>query len=188
MKTVCIENSTASGSLAFADGNQIIDVFEFSRSGALAVSLQNMLKRQGSPDQIVVGIGPGSYSGLRVAAATALGLSAALNLKVHGCPSVLGYEAPEYSVVGDARRGTVFVATVRNYKLVSMPILIPYDEFQQQLSNFELIYAIGTIPGLDGFPISVPKAQNLVFRTESFTDSYEPLYLKEAHVTGAKIP
>lgn len=187
MKTLCIENSTASGSLAFADGTQIFDVYEFSRSGALAVSLQKILKRHGPPDQVVVGIGPGSYSGLRVAAATALGLSIALRLKVHGCPSVLGYETPDYRVVGDARRGTVFVATVRNYQLVSMPILISYDQFRQQLPTFEMIYAVGTIPGLDDFPISVPKAQNLALRTESFRDSYEPLYLKEAHVTSAKI-
>ena len=71
MKSLLIENSTANGTVAVADEEEILIRRVFSKTGELAVKIQEIFLRLGDPDEIVVGIGPGSYTGLRVASATA---------------------------------------------------------------------------------------------------------------------
>ncbi|HYY26531.1 MAG TPA: hypothetical protein VE860_01210, partial [Chthoniobacterales bacterium] len=112
MKTLLIENSTDIGSLAVADEGVILARRQFLKAGELAGTIQEIVATFGQPHEIVVGIGPGSYTGLRVAAAMALGLETALKCAAFGCPSVLGYPEECYHVVGDARLGTVFFASI----------------------------------------------------------------------------
>jgi len=70
-------------------------------------------------DQIVVGVGPGGFTGIRIGMATALGLGQALGIPVHGASSleamamggVLAREGDELvAAVIDARRREVFAA------------------------------------------------------------------------------
>jgi tRNA threonylcarbamoyladenosine biosynthesis protein TsaB len=188
VKVLLIENSTASGSVAAAVEGSIEYRAEFSRSGELAVAVQQAVKRIGAPHEIVVGIGPGSYTGLRVAAATAIGLSAALGCTAYGCPSVLAIEEDSYWIVGDARRESVFLAKVEQGRLLVEPELIPVRDLTAVLSEQKdrAVFAVGPIPGHENLPIVVPKAEHLLKRRESFRSSLEPLYLKPPHVTVAK--
>src|SRR3981081_2361035 len=119
MKTLILENSTIHGSLAVADGDSVLWNAEFSKAGELASIVKRVISEAGSPNEIVVGIGPGSYTGLRVAGAAAIGLSLALGCPILGCPSVLGYEESSYAVVGDARRGSVFLAHIEQHALLA---------------------------------------------------------------------
>ena len=89
MKSLIIENSTRSGTLAVADAGEILVRREFSKAGELAATIQGIFLEFGPPNEVVVGIGPGSYTGLRVASATAIGLQLALGCPALGCPSVL---------------------------------------------------------------------------------------------------
>jgi tRNA threonylcarbamoyl adenosine modification protein YeaZ len=187
-KVLLIENSTASGSLAASVGDVVGYRSQFSRSGELAIELEKAIKQIGAPDEIVVGIGPGSYTGLRVAAATAIGLATALGCTTYGCPSVLAIEADSCWIVGDARRESAFLAKVEQGRLKAEPELVLLADLKALLGERQdrNVFAVGPIPGHGDLPIVVPKAEYLLKRRESFRASLEPLYLKPPHVTMPK--
>ena len=85
------------------------------------------LLRSGSarPDEIVVGLGPGSYAGVRIAIATALGLRTAVRGDPRGDRSIcaIDVEEREYCVIGDARRQSFFLARVNDGRLTEGPTL-----------------------------------------------------------------
>ncbi len=89
---------------------------------------------------IAVGLGPGSYSGVRVGIALANGLSLSMGVEALGVSSLLAYRptdsAPSnYAVVGDARRKTRFIAQVIDGRLRGDVKLIPEEEFPQHLNQ-----------------------------------------------------
>jgi tRNA threonylcarbamoyladenosine biosynthesis protein TsaB len=184
VKTLLIENSTDTGSLAVADDGIILARRQFLKAGDLAGRIQEILAVFGVPHEIVVGTGPGSYTGLRVAAAMALGLETALERVAFGCPSVFGYPQECYHVVGDARLGTVFFASIAKRQLVRGPELLPAEEFralQPGLGDAPL-FANGPVRGFQDLQIVRPEAEHLVRCRAAFTRTLEPLYLKEPHI------
>ena len=74
-----------------------------------------------APDRLAVGLGPGSFAGIRSAIAFLQGLGIGLGLKPVGYPSaalLAGCAVPDGAtqdvhVVGDARRGTLWTASFR---------------------------------------------------------------------------
>jgi tRNA A37 threonylcarbamoyladenosine modification protein TsaB len=185
VKSLLIENSTANGTVVVFGDEGILVRREFSRSGELAAAVQQIFLEIGAPDEIVVGIGPGSYTGLRVASATTIGIQLALACPAFGCPSVLGYPDAAYHVVGDARLGAVFLASIHHRRVVRGPELLPAEEFQAVRSSLvdAPIFAVGPIPGCPDLPIVCPAAEYFIQCRESFVSSLEPLYLKEPHIT-----
>jgi tRNA A37 threonylcarbamoyladenosine modification protein TsaB len=185
VKSLLIENSTAKGTVAVASGEQIMARQEFSNAGELAIVIQEIFLKMGAPDEIIVGIGPGSYTGLRVASATAIGIQLALGCPAFGCPSVFGYQEACYHVVGDARLGAVFLASIEDKRFIRGPELLPAEEFRswRTISGAAKIFAIGPIPGCTDLPIVRPEAEYLIRCRENYVPSLEPLYLKEPHIT-----
>jgi tRNA A37 threonylcarbamoyladenosine modification protein TsaB len=185
VKTLVIENSSSEGTLLAAADDQIILHRTFSGAGALAASLEFALKELGTIGEIIVGIGPGSYTGLRVAIASAIGLGLAQGSRLYGVPSVLGYPGLNYSVVGDARRGTFFYVSVQNGQMTRLPYLVPAGEIGALVKSSagEPIYSVSPVAGLDEIVVAAPEARFLTNRRESFTELAEPLYLKEPHIT-----
>jgi len=88
--------------------------------------------------QILVGTGPGSYSGVRVGIASAQGFAA-----VHHCPvvgigslsatSVAQGDTPSIAV-GDARRGLYYISKIVNGEAAE-PVLMEAAEFQGELEK-----------------------------------------------------
>jgi len=88
-------------------------------------------------DAIVVGLGPGPFTGLRVGIATAAALGDALDIPVHGVPShdalarCLGPLTGDLLVVTDARRREVYASAYRRDgrrifgPLVARPAAVP---------------------------------------------------------------
>jgi tRNA threonylcarbamoyladenosine biosynthesis protein TsaB len=185
VKSLLIENSTESGSIAVADAGRVLIRREFSKAGKLSLAVQEVFLESGAPDEIIVGTGPGSYTGLRVAAATAIGLQLALGCPAFGCPSVLGYEAASYRVVGDAKLGSVFLATIEDKQLIQNPELLSTEEFQSLLPALRdwPIFSIGPVPGHAYLPVLRPRAEYLLQCRNSFRPALDPIYLKEPHVT-----
>jgi tRNA A37 threonylcarbamoyladenosine modification protein TsaB len=189
VKSLLIENSTAHGTIAVAGEEAILMRREFSKAGELAIAIQEVFLNLGAPDEIIVGIGPGSYTGLRVASATAIGIQLAIGCRAFGCPSVFGYPIDSYHVVGDARLGSVFLASIEDNRLTRGPELLPIEEFRSLRPNLgnSPVFAIGPIPGCTDLPIVFPEAEYLIQCRASFTSSLEPLYLKEPHVGPNRI-
>src|SRR5437660_1163449 len=112
MKILALELSSARGSIAFADGDKI----EFDRewpndrknSGPFFEHLAEVQKQFGNADTILVGLGPGSYAGTRISISGAIGLQIASGARLIGYPSICAIQcdAPEYVVIGDARRNS----------------------------------------------------------------------------------
>lgn len=72
-------------------------------------------------ERIVVGIGPGSFAGIRSAIAFALGHQVASKIEVYGLPSAAALQDSAdkpLCVVGDARQGMYWVALFDGYKLI----------------------------------------------------------------------
>lgn len=86
--TVALETSSRPASVAAAMGGEapVVSVLDDSRAHAsdllphLAELVGSMGKRASDIERVVVGTGPGSYTGLRVGSATGLGLSLGLSL------------------------------------------------------------------------------------------------------------
>src|SRR6266478_6302886 len=139
MKILALELSSAQGSIALLDNDKI----EFSRewpndrknSGPFFEHLVEVQKQFGKAGTVIVGLGPGSYAGTRIAISAAIGLQAASCARLIGCPSICAIEcdAPEYCVIGDARRQTFFFARVADNDLVEGPTLMTEAELRAKL-------------------------------------------------------
>ena len=75
----------------------------------LAVGLREVLAA-GQPDVVVVGVGPGPFTGLRVGIMTAAAFGAARQIPVLGVCSLDGLAGPSTGAVTDARRKEVYWA------------------------------------------------------------------------------
>jgi len=75
----------------------------------LAVGVRDVL-RAGTPEVVVVGVGPGPFTGLRVGIMTAAAFGDARGIEVRGVCSLDGLGAPSTAVVTDARRKEVYWA------------------------------------------------------------------------------
>ena len=199
MTTLALECSTAQGSLAaLRDGRLIFSerfTSERGHGSALFVSLERALAVTGRRKRVVVGLGPGSYSGIRIAIAAAIGLEVGHDSALLGIPSVAALEtsASEYIAIGDARRGQFFFARAKAGLLIEGPELLSLDELNHRLAAAAPlpVYASAPIPALPDVEIARPSAEILVRLAESArgitaTDHLEPLYLREPHITQPK--
>src|SRR5687768_14575936 len=120
MTVLAIDTSTARGTVALLhDGAFLLDeVFtaDRSQSSALFPILEKARTLAPKLDVIAIGLGPGSYAGVRIAIATALGLSCATGAKLVGLASVAALEttATRYVAIGDARRETFYFTRVED--------------------------------------------------------------------------
>ena len=199
MKMLALEMSTARGSIAFRDDGTALFDCDFAadrkHSGAFFENVQRCLERFGSPQQIVVGLGPGSYAGVRIAIATALGLRSATGARLIGIPSIsaLDVEPREYAVVGDARRQSFFFARVDNGRLLEGPTLESAVELELRLKQMTTpIYASEPLPQFPQVKSAYPSAARLAeiakYQAGEITDveSLEPIYLRAPHITVPK--
>jgi tRNA threonylcarbamoyladenosine biosynthesis protein TsaB len=196
--TLAIETSTPGGSVALHDGSALLFsesfVSERGHSALLFPLLQAALRILPQPEQIAVGLGPGSYAGVRIGIASAMGLQLALRSQLVGLPSVAAFaDVPErYLAIGDARRDTFYWTHVEQGVCLEGPLLLGKDELFQRLAQNELPIFSSEALSL-GRAISQvhPSAVRLAEIAASgrgivMRDTLEPIYLREAHITQPK--
>jgi tRNA threonylcarbamoyl adenosine modification protein YeaZ len=99
----------------------------------LALNLQAVL-RAGTPDTVIVGVGPGPFTGLRVGIVTAATFAEARGLPVTGVCSLDGISSPGAGVVTDARRKEVYWAAYDDAgSRVDGPHVTPPEEAREAL-------------------------------------------------------
>jgi tRNA threonylcarbamoyladenosine biosynthesis protein TsaB len=196
MKILALELSTARGSLALRGDN-----LEFSRewpndrknSGPFFEHLTEVREQFGAPDRIVVGLGPGSYAGIRIAISAAIGLQAAYNAQLVGLPSIcaIEWDASEYCALGDARRQSFFFARIFENDLVEGPLLMTEGELQVKLATLPaltLVFSADKLPQFERVQLRYPSAELLARLAQEERRSFaspplEPMYLREPHIT-----
>ena len=185
MNRLIIENSGPTGGIVLSTDRAIVLEQSFQGSAELATLVNSAVEEISKLDEIVVGIGPGSYTGLRVAIATALGIKLAIRCRTIGCPSILGYPGDNYLVVGDARRGACFLAEIRDGTMLELPRLVPKPEIAAEVAKVggQQMYATAPIIELGEVEVVLPQARYLLGRENSYQELQEPIYLKEPHIT-----
>jgi tRNA threonylcarbamoyladenosine biosynthesis protein TsaB len=196
MKILALELSTARGGLAWLNGE--VDLVrewpnDRKHSGLFFENLTEMQKQFGLPEIIIVGLGPGSYAGTRIAISTAIGLQMAANARLIGYPSIgaIETEENEYCVIGDARRNTFFFAPIRINDLVEGPTLISEAELKEKLDKLEdkmPIFSSEPLPQFKRTAVRYPSALVLARLAQDLDRSFslpplEPMYLREPHIT-----
>ncbi len=117
--SLAIDTSTSRTSVAIIDAGALLwhgfHDGATSHGGALPALVKDALTAQKDLHQIVVGMGPGPYTGLRVGVAFARTFALARNLPVVGLCSLdsialLVREEPDFIIATDARRKEVYWA------------------------------------------------------------------------------
>ena len=89
--------------------------------------LRELLEKHGKPSLVLVGSGPGSYSGTRVGIAAAQGVAIAIGCPAVAVPSILAVPSAANGArclaIGDARRGSFWTAEIGNFRLLEEPSL-----------------------------------------------------------------
>lgn len=112
MKTLILERAFADTLMAYDGRTRILSGHADGWPAALRDFLGGAV-----PERLAVGLGPGSFAGIRGAIACLQGLGLGWGLPVYGYPSAahlaLCSGRPEVTVIGDARRNTLWSVRYR---------------------------------------------------------------------------
>ena len=197
MKTIlALEASSDTASAALWRGGDLVEEQTFyskrSLSSELFPVLSRLLEGVSTLETIVVGLGPGSYAGVRITIAAALGLQCVWGSEVLGIPSVVasGGWGGTYQAIGDARRGTWYYAQILEGLCVNGPVLLESGaHLRAALSAGQgPVCASEPLPEEWGSALAVPSAAILARlgaenRGIVQRNDLEPLYLRDPHIT-----
>jgi len=154
------------------------------------LSLHQTITKHGAPEMIVVGLGPGSYTGTRIAISTAIGLRATTGATIGGLSSLCSLsEQHEFYVIGDAKRASFFVARIKGGLLIGKPDLLPASELSVRIASLNApIYTSDELAQFAGVELRYPSAELLCSRARTLPENLTraplvPIYLREPHIT-----
>jgi tRNA threonylcarbamoyl adenosine modification protein YeaZ len=211
-----IETSTPHASIARVTLDGLLDQRGFysdrNHNSLLFEPLRDLMEKHGRPELVLVGSGPGSYSGTRVGIAAAQGVAIAVGCPAVAVPSILAVPASENGArclaIGDARRGSFWTAGIAEFRFMEEPALCDADELERRLAPaFAEGLAVFSFEDPDRFPLpdtlragvktEIPDASRL-WQAWCGTDAEtranwsaaipQPFYLKPPHITPAKRP
>ncbi len=163
--SLAIDTSTSRTVVGLTDGSQIL--FESYAEGATdhgrAVSdlVSQALLNNPAPEQVVVGMGPGPFTGLRVGIAFARTFALSREIPVIGVCSLdaIEIDGDNYTVAIDARRKEIYWARYESGKRVEGPSVNKPDEIKD--------FIIGKYPSVAAL-VKLSSVQNEI----------EPFYLR----------
>ncbi|CAN1521134.1 COG1214 Inactive homolog of metal-dependent proteases, putative molecular chaperone [Candidatus Nanopelagicaceae bacterium] len=163
--TLAIDTSTSRTIVGIIDGDEVI--FEKFHDGAtdhgraLSQLVAEALKVSRPPKQVVVGMGPGPFTGLRVGISFAHTFGLARNIPVIGVCSLdaIAIDANEYTVAIDARRKEIYWARYKDGVRIEGP-------------------SVNKPAEVDGFIIDQFPDMNKLVSLSTSQNVAEPMYLR----------
>jgi tRNA threonylcarbamoyladenosine biosynthesis protein TsaB len=204
MKILALELSTTRGSIAWLDenSNEPADsaacewANDRKHSGLFFENVGKITQKFGAPGKIIVGLGPGSYAGVRIAISGAIGLGVASDAHLMGFPSICAIDsaADDYAVIGDARRQSFYFARIRQNEIIEGPRLLRESELRTELDKLKLeipIFSSDKLTQFDCVEFRCPSALVLARLAQNekrnfFSPPLQPIYLREPHITMPK--
>ena len=204
MKVLAFDTSSKALSLAILEDKQILAETTINIKKNHSITLMPaidflMASLDWTPkdlDRIVVAEGPGSYTGLRIAVATAKTLAHTLNIELVGMSSLLAlvpYQQEGLFVpLMDARRNNVYAGFYENAKPVMPEAHLSFAEVLEKVTDAEQVTFVGEVgPFVEqiqeqlpqaSYQESLPNAANLALwawnkKADSLHD-FVPNYLK----------
>lgn len=202
---LALDLSTAHGSIAVVRGDEVLfqSAFQSERSHNAQVfaPLRQALAAAGADlAGIVIGNGPGSYTGVRIAISAAQGVAISRGVWCAGWSSLAAPDigAPaSYNIIGDARRQSFYLARVEHGRLLPDVETVSPDTARERTADGQTWLTFDPKPPLD-LP-QVISARPSAVRLGQIVQALEPEelagvvarpliphYLAEAFVTVAK--
>src|SRR5437762_10263319 len=108
MKLLAFDLSTRRGTIALANEKEILGARDWPNdrrsSAPFFEALDEIISEHGRPETIVVGLGPGSYTGTRIAISTAIGLEATTGAGLAGISAVFALsDETDLLVMGEGK-------------------------------------------------------------------------------------
>jgi tRNA threonylcarbamoyl adenosine modification protein YeaZ len=190
MLDLALDTSSSLGSVALGNDQVVVQSIDFQGPQRHSAALFPALARLGIPRlklrRIIVGLGPGSFSGIRVSLAAAQGIALVQGIPVVGICSAWSAawqhkKIARLGVFADAKRREAFCTTFRNGELEKETYLLPMAEIGEHASRFTLAVSAEPLPGI---PTRVyPRAQDLLALPDSLPGwvtepPLEPIYLR----------
>jgi tRNA threonylcarbamoyladenosine biosynthesis protein TsaB len=201
---LALDLSTAHGSIAVVRGDEVLFQTSFqserSHNAQVFAPLRDALTAAGNVlTGIVIGNGPGSYTGVRIAIAAAQGVALSRNVWCVGWSSLTApdIDAPtDYNVIGDARRQSFYLARVENGRLLpDLETVTPEVARERTATGLWLTFDPKPPLNLPDLVLAKPSAVRLAQAVQQLNDAElagliaQPLiphYLAEAFITMPK--
>jgi len=148
-------------------------------------NIENMLNNQNIKivelDSIIAGVGPGSYTGVRMAVTVAKMVATNSNVKLYGISSLYlmssGYDGNVLSMI-DARRGNSFCVAISNDEIVKEELLRNTEQFINENPGY-------TVVNEDNIKVNPIKVLNKKV-LEANPHGFAPNYLRETEAERNK--
>lgn len=189
MLTLAFDTATDVATSALVDDGEVLGE-RVSRASTLLEDVDALLRQGGAQpqdlDALAVGIGPGSFTGVRIGLAAARGLAFALDLPGAGVSTLaaLAAGAPGAVPVVDAKRREIFTL-VNGEPVVLVPAALDIAPGTVCVGDGarryrELLEAKGAVVPADGDELHLPRARFHAQLAHDFgpVEEIEPLYLR----------
>src|SRR5207237_6579761 len=198
MKLLAFDLSTARGTIALVNGEGILSATDWPNdrrtSAPFFATLKEIIREHGAPETVVVGLGPGSYTGTRIAISAAIGLKATTGAALAGISSLCAIsDENDFYVNGDAKRASFFFAKINGGLLKNDPELLSADEMNERISSITTIpiYTSDELPQFASVKVRFPSAKLLCLRAQTAPQNLAraplaPIYLREPHITTSR--
>ena len=191
MLDLALDTSSSIGSIALGNDKVVVQSIEFKGPQRHSASLFPALVRLGIPRlklrRILVGLGPGSFSGIRFSLAAAQGIALAQGIPVLGICSAYSVasqhrEVTRLGVFADAKRREAFCTAFAHGELERETYLLPMADLEEHTAKFTLAVSAEPLPGIAARVY--PRAQDLLALPDSLPgwvtrQPLEPIYLRE---------